>query len=89
MACTLDLDDGSIKQPVGSDNDSLFPKDGKEALSSWKPHLIYVEGGNSFWLQHCIDKGDWVDDIVRACTGNDAAAAAIPRLYYCYKRVYV
>ena len=77
LACTLDFDDGSIKQPVGSDDGSLFPKDGKEALSSWKPHLIYVEGGNTFWLQHCIEKGDWVDDIVRACTGNDASAVYV------------
>ena len=77
LACTLDFDDGSIKQPVGSDDGSLFPKDGKEALSSWKPHLIYVEGGNTFWLQHCIERGDWVDDIMRACTGNDASAVYV------------
>lgn len=74
LACTLDLDDGSIKQPVGSDDASLLPKDGTEALSSWKPHLIYVEGGNTFWLQHCIEKGDWVDLLLAACTGPDAYA---------------
>ena len=77
LACTLDFDDGSIKQPVGSDDDSLFPKDGKEAFSSWKPHLIYVEGGNTFWLQHCIEKGDWTDDLLAACTGNGAYAVYV------------
>lgn len=77
LACTLDFDDGSIKQPVGSDDGSLFPKDGREALSSWRPHLIYVEGGNTFWLQHCVEKGDWADVIMRACTGNDAYAVYV------------
>ena len=79
LACTLDFDDGSIKQPVGSDDGSLFPKDGKEAFSSWKPHLIYVEGGNTFWLQYCIEKGDWnwTDDLLTACTGNDAYAVYV------------
>ena len=72
LACTLDFDDGSIKQPVGSENAALFPKDGKEAFASWKPHLIYVEGGNTFWLQHCIEKGDWDKELVAACTGPDA-----------------
>jgi len=47
LAITLDLDDGSLKQPVGSDDaSSLFPIDDKEAISTW-PHLIYVEGGNN------------------------------------------
>ncbi len=77
LACTLDFDDGSIKQPVGSDDGGLFPKDGKEAFSSWKPHLIYVEGGNTFWLQYCIEKGDWTDDLLSACTGNDAYAVYV------------
>ena len=79
LACTLDFDDGSIKQPVGSDDGSLFPKDGKEAFSSWKPHLIYVEGGNTFWLQYCIEKGDWTwaDDLLTACTGKDAYAVYV------------
>mmetsp|Transcript_56757 Transcript_56757/g.159363 ORF Transcript_56757/g.159363 Transcript_56757/m.159363 type:complete len:387 (-) Transcript_56757:60-1220(-) len=72
-AVTLDLDDGSIKQPEGSDDPSKFPKDGKDAFQSWKPNFIYVQGGNTFWLYHCIEKGDWGPDIVRACVGEDAA----------------
>jgi len=73
LAITLDLDDGSVKQPVGFDDDSLFPKNGKDAFQSWLPHLVYVEGGNTFWLQHCIAKGNWSNDIIAACTGFDAA----------------
>lgn len=52
LATTLDLDDGSLKQPVGSEDASLFPENDRAALSTWHPHLIYVEGGNTFWLQH-------------------------------------
>ena len=52
---------------------NLKKKDGKEALTNWSPHLIYVEGGNTFWLQHCIEKGNWSDQILNACTGDTAA----------------
>jgi len=48
-------------------------QDGKEAFNSWKPNLIYVQGGNTFWLYHCIEKGGWSRDIVNACTGDHAA----------------
>jgi peptidase E len=83
LAVTLDLDDGSIKHPVAKgyrfenkvDNEkdvsSLLPKTGKESLTSWNPHLIYVEGGNTFWLQHCIDKGDWSQLIIDACSSSN------------------
>ncbi|KAL9191251.1 hypothetical protein ACHAXT_000957 [Thalassiosira profunda] len=73
LATTLDLDDGSLKQPVGSEDASLFPADDKEALTTWKPHIIYVEGGNTFWLQHCIDKGGYAPLIKNACAGPSAA----------------
>jgi len=23
-------------------------------LDEWSPHLIYVEGGNTFWLYYCL-----------------------------------
>lgn len=69
LATTLDLDDGSLKQPVGSDDASLFPMSDKAALSTWNPHLIYVEGGNTFWLQHCIEKGNYSALMKDACTG--------------------
>jgi len=73
LAVTLDLDDGSIKQPVGSDDPDDFPKDGEEALTDWSPHMIYVEGGNTFWLHHCMTKGGWADKIVAACSGPSGA----------------
>ncbi|KAL7532251.1 hypothetical protein ACHAWF_004063 [Thalassiosira exigua] len=73
IATTLDLDDGSLKQPVGSDDASVFPHDGKSALSTWQPHLIYVEGGNTFWLQHCIEKGGYAALMRDACTGPSGA----------------
>lgn len=69
---TLDLDDDSVKQPEGPDN-SQFPRDGKEAFSTWNPTVIYVEGGNTFWLQHCIDKGEYSQLIIDACTGESGA----------------
>jgi len=39
IATTLDLDDGSLKQPVGSDDKWLFPDNDRAALSTWRPHL--------------------------------------------------
>jgi len=66
---TLDLDDDSLKQPEGTDN-AQMPKDGKEALSTWNPTVIYVEGGNTFWLQHCLEKGEYSQLIIDACTGE-------------------
>ena len=74
LACTLDLDDSSIKQPAGAEGDAAaFPRDGREALTDWRPHLVYVEGGNTFWLRHCIEKGDWAGLLADSCTGPDAA----------------
>jgi len=86
---TLDFDDGSVKQPelvtVGdttNSNDDVpstengieFPKSGKEAIREWEPHLIYIQGGNTFWLHHCMEKGDWTQDLIDACccNSNDA-----------------
>jgi hypothetical protein len=48
-------------------------QDGIEAFRSWKPNLVYVQGGNTFWLYHCIEKGGWGPYFVKACTGDDAA----------------
>lgn len=74
LAVTLDFDDGSIKQPQGgTDQTSRYPTNGKEALESWKPHLIYIQGGNTFWLYHCIEKGGYKELLINAVTGNDAA----------------
>jgi peptidase E len=61
-----------LKQPVGSDDSSIFPTNDKEAISTW-PHLIYVEGGNTFWLQHCIEKGDYSTLLKNACIGSSGA----------------
>jgi peptidase E len=77
-AVTLDLDDASVKQPQGgeSGSDSMpFPTSGKEALEDWRPHVVYVEGGNTFWLTHCVDKGEWGPSLVRA--------ASSPATVYC------
>jgi Peptidase family S51 len=62
---TLDLDDGSLKQPEG-DFSCSFPATGRAALRDWKPHLLYVQGGNTFWFYHCMEKGDWKDDLLHA-----------------------
>jgi len=73
LAVTMDLEDGSIKQPSGSEDASKFPRNGKEALTSWQPHVVYLEGGNTFWLHHCMAKGDehehepWMQLIKDAC----------------------
>jgi hypothetical protein len=68
---TLDLDDGSVKQPEGCDK-SVFPTTGKDALRDWNPHLVYIQGGNTFWLHHCCmaTKGSWRDDFWDFCQRN-------------------
>jgi Peptidase family S51 len=89
---TLDWDDGSLKHPAVWESSSdigpragshspPFPATGKEAMEEWKPHLLYVQGGNTFWLHHCMDKGGWMDavlDLVRDGTtyycGSSAGA---------------
>lgn len=73
LSITLDFDDGSIKQPEGSEDASKFPTDGKEALTDWQPNLIYVQGGNTFWLYHCMEKGSWDEILISAVTGEEAA----------------
>lgn len=73
-AVTLDFHDGSIRHPEGSDDKDSFPKDGKEALTTWDPHFIYVEGGNTFWLYHCLTNGDYFQDLVSAITGIQGTA---------------
>jgi len=66
LTVTLDFDDGSLKQPDGSKDASKFPSTGMEALQDWKPHLIYVQGGNTFWLYHCMEKGNYRDALIDA-----------------------
>jgi peptidase E len=73
LTVTLELEEGSIKQPDGSEDPSKFPANGKEALEDWKPNLIYVQGGNTFWLYHCMEKGNWNELMASAVTGDDAA----------------
>lgn len=89
-AVTLDFDDESVKQPestiINSANPSpavsAFPKSGEHALGEWKPHLVYVQGGNTFWLYHCLEKGNWRERLVSLLEGEDtfycgASAGAI------------
>eukprot|EP00934_Nitzschia_sp_Nitz4_P001909 Nitzschia sp. Nitz4//scaffold211_size37880//19190//20459//NITZ4_007707-RA/size37880-augustus-gene-0.54-mRNA-1//1//CDS//3329541982//1909//frame0 len=64
---TLDLNDASLHHYECTARDTHTvtkdgPKNGRDAMRGWAPHLIYVEGGNTFWLQHCIEKGDWEHD---------------------------
>ena len=82
---TVDLDDDSVKQPhrvMGQveqesrkvDDDLLlsFPETGHDALQDWQPHLIYVEGGNTFWLHHCLDKGGYRPVLTHALSSSSA-----------------
>jgi len=48
-----------------------------ESLTTWAPHVVYVEGGNTFWLQHCLEQGDWAAHILNACTGPEATSVYI------------
>jgi peptidase E len=38
-----------------------IPQTGREAITDWKPHFIYLQGGNTFWLHYCL-RG-WRDDL--------------------------
>jgi peptidase E len=51
----------------------ICSKDDNDALSWWNPHIIYIEGGNTFWLQHCIEKGNYSKLMITACTGSSGA----------------
>lgn len=53
-AVTLDLWDSSIKHAACD----VEPLSGADALSSWDPSLVVVDGGNTFWLRHCMQ--DWL-----------------------------
>ena len=72
------LGGGGIDTASGGNRDNkivtkenAFPESGKDAIREWKPHLIYVQGGNTFWLQHCMEKGEWAQDIIDACCQSD------------------
>jgi len=52
---------------------ATITKNAVGAITHWDPHIIYVEGGNTFWLQHCIEKGNYSQLIVDACTGVDGS----------------
>lgn len=85
LAATLDFDDGTIKQPTGSDDKSKFPTNGKDALTSWNPHVVYIEGGNTFWLYHCMDKSEekYMELIKNACCiqHDDEDSSKFPSIY--------
>jgi len=52
-AVTLDFEDGSMRQPSSNNirDDVVVP-----TLDEWSPHMIYVEGGNTFWLYYCLTR---------------------------------
>ena len=58
---TLDFDDGSLKQPDSFLDEKAAPRSGNEALTTWRPNFIYIDGGNTFWLHYCMEKGGWSD----------------------------
>jgi peptidase E len=59
----------------------LYTQSGKEALQSWRPHLIYVQGGNTFWLYHCMEKGDWGEDLIKACCSSHGQPTRSTAIY--------
>jgi hypothetical protein len=69
---TLDWDDGSIKQPEGSLEANHFPKNATDAMKTWLPHLVYVQGGNTFWLHYCLHKTPGCkQDLIDFCMAPD------------------
>lgn len=92
LAVTVDFGDGSAKHcsrtTAGGDiyksvgnTDLDFPTDGASALRDWSPHLVFVDGGNTFWLHHCMTgggsglaSGTWSDALAAACSGPEGAA---------------
>ena len=50
-AVTLDLSDASLKHVAAA----AAPRDGAEALCDWAS-LVVVDGGNTFWLRHCMER---------------------------------
>lgn len=75
QAVTIDLNDGSAVHQFDEDTENT-PRSGKEWLTKWNPHLVYVEGGNTFWLHHCMVKGDWRSTLIDVCT-NDREAVYV------------
>jgi hypothetical protein len=95
---TVDLDDDSVKHAEfstsgnGCDDDNAiiittattkeFPKSGREALIDWQPHFVYMQGGNTFWLYHCMEKGGWIADLKQLCTTTTTNTTTAP-FFYC------
>ena len=48
-AVTLDFEVGEEAVRQLSSNMAVVP-----TLDEWSPHMIYVEGGNTFWLYYCL-----------------------------------
>ncbi|GKY99838.1 hypothetical protein MPSEU_000937600 [Mayamaea pseudoterrestris] len=72
---TIDWDDGSIKQPQATGGihaaASAFPQTAHDAMRTWQPHLVYVQGGNTFWLHHCLHKTiGYKQDLLDFCTSK-------------------
>jgi peptidase E len=83
-ALTLDLEDGSLKHPFGSTTFSSNKVNNKAItisksnvninitsfLYTYSPHIIYVDGGNTFWLHHCLSRNNnyYWDALVQFCS---------------------
>lgn len=71
-ALTLDIEDGSLKHPFSSLNAYPSSMNGEAItisknnininitsfLHTYSPHIIYVDGGNTFWLHHCLSRNN-------------------------------
>jgi peptidase E len=73
------ISNGATIQKRASSHDDV-PQTGRAAINEWKPHLIYLQGGNTFWLHHCLR--DWRDDLRTVLTSGEtffcgASAGAI------------
>jgi hypothetical protein len=63
---TYDLDDGSLRH--WEENNFV----GGDILRQWNPHFIYVEGGNTFWLQYCLARSGKIKDLQSLLTGESS-----------------
>jgi Peptidase family S51 len=63
---TYDLDDGSLRH---WEEDNFV---GQDILQHWNPHFVYVEGGNTFWLQHCLERSGKLKDLQNLLVGESS-----------------
>jgi len=64
----------SSSSHIFNDDPYCLPENGREALDSWGPHIIYIEGGSTMWLYQCLHNGleEWAKLIRNACFRDKA-----------------